>query len=60
MSDRYAAYNKLTFDYPSERVLRITFNRPESFNSVDSATHVDLEGGLAALGRPDLRHLHGA
>lgn len=39
MSDRYAAYNKLKIDYPEERVLRITFNRPETFNSVDAETH---------------------
>jgi enoyl-CoA hydratase len=42
MSDRYAAYDKLTFDTPAERVLRITFNRPESFNSIDAETHTQL------------------
>jgi enoyl-CoA hydratase len=42
MSDRYAAYDKLQFDYPAERVLRITFNRPESFNSVDAETHTQI------------------
>jgi enoyl-CoA hydratase len=42
MSDRYAAYDRLQFDYPAERVLRITFNRPESFNSVDAETHTQL------------------
>ncbi len=42
MPDPYAAYDKLTFDYPAERVLRITFNRPESFNSVDAETHTQL------------------
>ena len=42
MSDRYAKYNKLTFDYPADRVLRITFDRPESFNSVDAETHTQM------------------
>jgi len=39
MSDRYAAYNRLLLDYPADRVLRITFNRPETFNSVDAEIH---------------------
>ena len=42
MSDRYAKYNKLKFDYPADRVLRITFDRPESFNSVDAETHTQM------------------
>ena len=42
MSDRYAAYSKLDIDYPAERVLRITFNRPETYNSVDAETHTQL------------------
>jgi enoyl-CoA hydratase len=37
-----SAYDKLSFDTPAERVLRITFNRPESFNSVDAETHTQL------------------
>ncbi len=28
MSERYAKYDKLKFDYPADRVLRITFDRP--------------------------------
>ena len=39
MSDRYAKYHKMKFDYPADRVLRITFDRPETFNSVDAETH---------------------
>ncbi len=39
MTDRYAAYTRLTFDRPAERVLRITFDRPETYNSVDAETH---------------------
>lgn len=42
MSDRYAKFNKLKFDYPAERVLRITFDRPETFNSVDAETHTQM------------------
>ena len=42
MSERYAKYNKLKFDYPADRVLRITFDRPETFNSVDAETHTQM------------------
>ena len=42
MSDRYAKYHKMKFDYPADRVLRITFDRPESFNSVDAETHTQM------------------
>jgi enoyl-CoA hydratase len=42
MSDRYAKYSKLKIDYPSDRVLRITFDRPETYNSVDAQTHTQL------------------
>src|SRR5215813_2480216 len=42
MSDRYANYSKLKIDYPSERVLRVTFDRPETYNSVDAQTHTQL------------------
>jgi len=42
MSDRYAAYKKLKIDYPADRVLRITFSDPKTFNSVDAATHTEM------------------
>ena len=42
MSNRYAAYSRLTLDYPSKRILRLTFNRPETYNSVDAETHTQL------------------
>jgi enoyl-CoA hydratase len=42
MSDRYAAYDRLKFDWPAERVLRITFDRPETYNSVDAETHTQI------------------
>src|SRR6516225_9872455 len=42
MSGRYSTYSKLKIDYPHQRVLRITFNRPETYNSVDAETHTEL------------------
>lgn len=42
MSNRYAAYTKLKLDYPSKRILRLTFDRPETYNSVDAETHTQL------------------
>lgn len=42
MTDRYARYDRLKFDTPAPRVLRLTFDRPETYNSVDAATHAQL------------------
>jgi len=42
MTDRYQKYSKLQIDAPAERVLRLTFNRPETYNSVDAETHTQL------------------
>jgi len=42
MSDRYAAYARLKTDYPAPRILRLTFDRPETYNSVDAETHTQL------------------
>jgi enoyl-CoA hydratase len=42
MSNRYAAYSRLKVEYPAERILRLTFNRPETYNSVDAETHSQL------------------
>lgn len=42
MSDRYERYKRLQIDRPAERILRITFNRPETYNSVDASTHTEL------------------
>lgn len=42
MGDRYKSYTKLEIDNPAERILRITFNRPETYNSVDGETHTQL------------------
>lgn len=42
MSDRYAAYTRLAFDYPADRVLRITINRPEKLNALDATGHAEI------------------
>src|ERR1700744_4237419 len=42
MSNRYAAYTKLKTDYPGPRILRLTFDRPETYNSVDAETPTQL------------------
>ena len=42
MSDRYQNYERLTFDYPGERILRITFNRPERYNALDATGHREI------------------
>ena len=42
MADRYAAYTKLKIDYPAKRILRVTFDRPETYNSVDAETHTQI------------------
>ena len=42
MLERYAKYKELDIDSPSERILRISFNKPESLNSVDKNGHREL------------------
>src|ERR1700748_3605242 len=42
MSNRYAGYTKLKTDYPAPRILRLTCDRPETYNSVDAETHTQL------------------
>ncbi len=42
MFDYATKYPKLSFDYPADRVLRITFDRPETYNSVDAETHTQM------------------
>ena len=39
MSDRYAKYDAFDIDYPADRVLRITFNNPKTYNSLDARGH---------------------
>lgn len=40
--DRYTGYERLSFDYPQERVLRVTFNRPERYNALDAIGHKEI------------------
>ena len=42
MAHRYKGYERLTFDYPDERILRITINRPERFNALDAKGHSEI------------------
>jgi len=42
MPDPYSRYTQLKFDRPADRVLRITFDRPERLNAVDEVGHREL------------------
>ena len=43
MIDHYAeSYTSFEFDSPAERVLRISFNKPETYNSLDAVGHRQL------------------
>lgn len=42
MSISYERYTKLQFDNPADRVLRITLNNPQTYNSVDAEAHKQL------------------
>lgn len=42
MSDRYDAYERLKFDRPGERILRITLDTPGRLNAVDAVMHEEL------------------
>lgn len=42
MSNRYSAYKRLQFDWPAERVLRVTMANPGRLNSADHIMHGEL------------------
>ena len=42
MSDRYSAYQRLLFDRPTPRVLRVTMSNPGRLNSADALMHGEL------------------
>ncbi|MDH3643757.1 MAG: enoyl-CoA hydratase/isomerase family protein [Gammaproteobacteria bacterium] len=42
MSERYTGYQRLEFDYPEPRILRISFNRPERYNALDAIGHNEI------------------
>ncbi|MCC5886157.1 MAG: enoyl-CoA hydratase/isomerase family protein [Gammaproteobacteria bacterium] len=39
---RYADYQRLAFDYPEKRILRVTFDRPEQYNALDAIGHSEI------------------
>jgi enoyl-CoA hydratase len=42
MTDAYAGYDRLKFDWPEERILRITMENPGRLNSADRVMHGEL------------------
>jgi len=42
MTIDYEKYDRLTIDRPADSILRITFNNPETYNSIDAATHTQI------------------
>lgn len=42
MPDRYDAYDKLLIERPADGILKLTFNNPESYNSLDAEGHKQL------------------
>ncbi len=42
MTDRYDRYQELKIDRPADRILRITFDKPETYNSLDENGHREL------------------
>ena len=42
MTDRYAAYERLKFDTPADRILRITMDAPGRLNAADEIMHDEL------------------
>lgn len=42
MSERYAVYRRLKFDWPGERILRITMDNPGRLNAADDVMHAEL------------------
>jgi len=42
MTDRYAAYERLKFDEPGERILRITLEQVGKLNALDAVAHEEL------------------
>ena len=51
MSDRYARYQRLQFDWPAPRVLRVRMNNPGKLNAADQTMHGELGDDLARRGR---------
>ena len=54
MTDRYAKYRQLAIDYPRDRVLRITLNKPETRNSLAKVKQLARDGVLRIRGHVSL------
>ena len=42
MDARYKSYTRLKLSWPAQRVLQLTFDRPETYNAIDAETHTQL------------------
>lgn len=42
MPDRYTPYDKLLIERPADGILKLTFDNPETYNSVDAEAHNQL------------------
>lgn len=42
MTDRYDTYERLKFDWPEDRILRVTMDNPGKLNSADAVMHGEL------------------
>jgi enoyl-CoA hydratase len=47
--DRYASFERLTFERPAEHVLRVTLNSPQRLNAIDRRMHGELERVWSAI-----------
>ena len=57
MLDRYADYHALDLDSPADRILRISFNKPETHNSLDKEGHHELTYIWREIDEDDEKHL---
>lgn len=47
--DPYASFERLSFDRPADHVLRVTLDRPDTFNAIDRQMHRELERVWAVI-----------
>ena len=60
MSDWQKRYQRLVFDRPHPKVLRVTMNRPEKYNATDAIMHRELVDVWRDIDGADLAGLEGA
>src|SRR6201996_1076098 len=53
MSDWQKRYQRLVFDRPHPKVLRVTMNRPEKYNATDAIMHSELVDVWRDIDRDD-------